>query len=96
MTTTAAPVLDAPLGGAPAGEPAAIAGRTPFQLFWERLKEDRVALVALGFIVLEVLIAILAPWIVKLFGHPPNAQFPDELDPTTGRRQAPPVSSCSA
>ena len=89
MTTTAAPVLDAPLGGAPAGEPAAIAGRRPFQLFWERFKEDRVALVALGFIVLEILIAILAPWIVRVFGHPPNAQFPDELDPTYGTPTGP-------
>ena len=89
MTTTAAPVLDAPLGGAPAGERAAIAGRTPFQLFWERFKEDRVALVALGFIVLEILIAILAPWIVRVFGHPPNAQFPDELDPTYGTPTGP-------
>ena len=89
MTTTAAPVLDAPLGGAPAGERAAIAGRTPFQLFWERFKEDRVALVALGFIVLEILVAILAPWIVRLFGHPPNAQFPDELDPTYGTPTGP-------
>ena len=49
----------------------------------------RVALVALGFIVLEILLAILAPWIVKLFGHPPNAQFPDELDPTYGTPTGP-------
>jgi len=89
VTTTAAPILDAPLGGAPPGEPAAIAGRTPFQLFWERFKEDRVALVALGFIVLEILLAILAPWIVKLFGHPPNAQFPEQLDPTYGTPTGP-------
>src|SRR5262245_9127366 len=89
MTTTAAPVLDAPLGGGSPGEPALIAGRTPFQLFWERFKEDRVALVALGFIVLEILLAILAPWIVKLLGHPPNAQFPEELDPTYGTPTGP-------
>ena len=32
-------------GGAP------VAARSPFQLFWRRLKRDKVALVALGFIV---------------------------------------------
>jgi len=89
MTTTADPILEAWPSGEPQGEPSAIAGRTPFQLFWERFKEDRVALVALGFIVLEILIAILAPWIVRVFGHPPNAQFPDELDPTYGTPTGP-------
>ena len=54
MTTTAEPVFEAWPEGTPQGEHAAIAGRTPFQLFWERFREDRVALAALGFIVLEI------------------------------------------
>jgi ABC-type dipeptide/oligopeptide/nickel transport system permease subunit len=88
MTTTAAPVLDLRPGGT-AGEPATIAGRTPFQLFWERFKEDRVALVALGFIVVEILIAVFAPLIVRWLGHPPNAQYPETLDPSFGTPTGP-------
>jgi peptide/nickel transport system permease protein len=89
MTTTADPVLDTWPGGAPHDEGERIAGRTPFQLFWERFREDRVALVALGFIVFEILVAVAAPWIVRAFGHPPNAQFPGTLDPNFGTPTGP-------
>jgi peptide/nickel transport system permease protein len=66
--------LDSP----PAG---AIAARTPLELFWRRLRRDKVALVALAFIVALILIAILAPLIVKIVGTPgPNAQNPTALD----------------
>jgi peptide/nickel transport system permease protein len=50
---------------------SAIAARSPLQLFWQRLRHDRVALAALVVIVLLILIAILAPLVVKLFGAPP-------------------------
>ena len=89
MTTTAEPVFEAWPEGTPQGEHAAIAGRTPFQLFWERFREDRVALAALGFIVLEIAIAVFAPWIVRVLGHPPNAQYPETLDPSFGTPTGP-------
>ena len=58
-----------------------IAARSPLQLFWRRLKEDRVAMVALGVIVLLIVVAILAPLIVKLMGLPkPSVQNSAELD----------------
>jgi ABC-type dipeptide/oligopeptide/nickel transport system permease subunit len=58
--------------------PAEIAARSPIQLFWRRLRQDKVALAALGFIVLLVLVAIFAPLIVKLFdARPPAVQDPD-------------------
>jgi peptide/nickel transport system permease protein len=57
-----------------------IVGRTPWQLFWVRFKRDRVAFVALGFIVLLVLVAILAGPITRAFGHPPNLTFSNRLD----------------
>jgi peptide/nickel transport system permease protein len=58
-----------------------IAARSPLALFWRRLRRDKVALVALAFIVLLVVVAIFAGQIVKLFGaHPPNAQNSDALD----------------
>jgi ABC-type dipeptide/oligopeptide/nickel transport system permease subunit len=90
MTSTAGTMLE-PLarGGPPAGSEPGIAGRTPLQLFWERFREDRVALVALGFIAFEVLVALFAPWIVSALGHPPNAQYPNRLDPTYGTPTGP-------
>jgi ABC-type dipeptide/oligopeptide/nickel transport system permease subunit len=55
--------------------------RSPWQLFWRRLRSDRVALVALGVIVLLVLVAIFAPLVVKLAGAPgPNVQDGDATD----------------
>jgi peptide/nickel transport system permease protein len=58
-----------------------IAARSPLALFWRRLRRDKVALVALGVIVLLIIVAIFAGQIVKLFGaHPPNAQNSDALD----------------
>jgi peptide/nickel transport system permease protein len=65
------------------------AGRTPWQLFWERFREDRVALAALGFIALEVALAIAAPLIVSAVAHPPNAQYPATLDPQFGTPTGP-------
>jgi ABC-type dipeptide/oligopeptide/nickel transport system permease subunit len=77
-------------GAAPgAAETEEVVGRTPWQLFWERFREDRVALIALGFIVLEILVAIFAPLIVKAFAHPPNAQYPAALDPQFGTPTGP-------
>jgi peptide/nickel transport system permease protein len=87
MTTTADTAL-AP-GGPQARAGAVIAGRTPFQLFWQRFREDRIALVALGFIVLEVGLAVAAPWVVSVLGHPPNAQYPGELNQTFGTPTGP-------
>jgi ABC-type dipeptide/oligopeptide/nickel transport system permease subunit len=55
-------------------------GKTPWELFWIRFKRDRVAFIALGFIVFLVLCAILAGPISSWLGHPPNAQYPNKLD----------------
>ena len=75
--------------GPGSGSPIAVAGpqaagpvaRSPRQLFWRRLRRDRVALVALAFVVLAVLVALLAPLIVNLAGVPgPNVQDSELLD----------------
>src|ERR1700719_1241485 len=47
-----------------------IAARSPFQLFWMRLRRDRVAMVSLAFIVFLIIVAIAAPLVVKLLGLP--------------------------
>ena len=90
MTSTVGSLAEPwPRGEAPSKAEPEIVGRTPWQLFWERFREDRVALIALGFIVLEVLLALLAPLVVSAFAHPPNAQFPDKLDPAFGTPTGP-------
>ena len=67
------------LGDAP-GEQK-ITARSPMQLFWRRLRRDRVAMAALVFIVLLVGMAILAPVIVSIFGAPdPKTQNSEALD----------------
>jgi peptide/nickel transport system permease protein len=53
--------------------PAEVVGRSPWQLFWSRFKEDRVAMGALAFLALLILGALLAPVIAKkLIHHGPN------------------------
>ena len=60
--------------GSPAiGSDSAIAARSPWQLFWSRFREDRLAMISLGFLVFLALVAIFAPLIVDLLGLPgPN------------------------
>jgi len=61
--------------------PGEIAARSPLALFWRRLRRDKVALIALTFIVLLIVVALFAGQLVKLFGaHPPNAQNSNALD----------------
>ncbi len=73
------------LGGEPVqlgqDKTAAIAARSPLELFWRRFRRDKVALAAGAFIVLLVLVAVFAPLIVKLVGAPgPNEQSTEALD----------------
>jgi peptide/nickel transport system permease protein len=60
---------------------AAIAARSPLELFWRRLREDRVAMAAAGFILFLILCAVFAPLLVKLVGTTgPTDQNPKALD----------------
>ena len=64
-------------------EPAlpAVVARSPLQLFWRRLREDRVALGALAFIGVLVVVAAAAPLVVEVAGTPPpDAQSSEALD----------------
>jgi peptide/nickel transport system permease protein len=58
----------------------AIEGRSPFRLALARLRTDRMAMVALGMIVLMALLAILAPVVSILTGH--NPYSPDLVNGT--------------
>ena len=68
--------------GSPATGPGTeIAARSPWQLFWSRFREDRLAMISLGFLVFLALVAIFAPLIVDLLGLPgPNEKDPGARD----------------
>ena len=58
-----------------------IVARSPTALFWRRLRQDKIAVASLVFIVLIILIAIAAPLVVKILGLPsPYAQNRDLTD----------------
>lgn len=61
---------------------AALTARSPWQLFWRRFKEDRLALAAAIFVALLIVIAIAAPAVVSLAGAAgPDARDTAALDP---------------
>ncbi|GAA4152694.1 ABC transporter permease [Actinomadura keratinilytica] len=67
----------------------AIQGRSLGQIAWLRLRRDRVAMAGGVVIILLVLMAIFAPLLVKLFGHPPNEYHQELIDPTLGAPMKP-------
>ena len=80
MSTGAVDVTGSPAAGA-AGDGASIAARSPRELVWRRFREDHVALAALVFLAVLIVVAVLAPLIVKVVGAPdPNFQDREALD----------------
>ncbi|MCK2219364.1 ABC transporter permease [Actinomadura sp. ATCC 31491] len=55
----------------------AIAGRSPWQLAWRRIRTDRVALVSGVVVLLLGALALAAPLIAAWNGHDPDVQFRD-------------------
>jgi peptide/nickel transport system permease protein len=82
MSVGAAEII--PGGGAGIGlleAGAGIAARSPLQLFFRRLRRDRVALASLGFIAFLIVLAFAAPLVIKVLGLPgPNVQNPNLTD----------------
>src|SRR4051794_640956 len=65
----------------PAAGSGEIAALSPLQLFWRRFRADRVSMVALGFIIILIFVAVFAPLIVKVLGLPgPNDANTSALD----------------
>ena len=52
-----------------------VAGRSPWQLAWLRLRHDKTAIISSAVALSIVLIAIGAPLIASLVGHGPNTQY---------------------
>jgi peptide/nickel transport system permease protein len=66
-----------------------IQGRSLTEIAWMRLRRDKVALAGGVIVILFVLVAIFAPLIVKLLGHPPNEFHQDLIDPNLQTPKAP-------
>ncbi|MGW4027777.1 ABC transporter permease [Streptomyces sp. NPDC004838] len=61
-----------------------VEGRSLRQIAWTRLKRDKLALAGGIVVILLVLVAVFAPLIVDLLGHPPDKFHQDKLDPLFG------------
>jgi peptide/nickel transport system permease protein len=69
--------------------PGELAPSRPVSIFWERIRSDKVALAAVVFLAVVLLSAIFAGPITRLVAHPPNAQYPENLDPVFGTPTGP-------
>jgi peptide/nickel transport system permease protein len=64
-------------------DPTQIAARSPWQLFWRRLREDKLAMASIVFLILLVIVAIAAPLVIKVVGAPdPNFEDQNALNQT--------------
>jgi peptide/nickel transport system permease protein len=79
---TTTPVADAAEERGPAE--TVIAGRSLRQIAWRRLKRDKVAMTGGIVVIVLVILAILAPVLTGLFGHPIDEFHNDQIDPTIG------------
>src|SRR3954468_24613536 len=77
-----APTADAAEVRGPAEK--AIAGRSLKQIAWRGLKTDKVALGGACVVIFRIVVAILAPVLSKLFGHPIDEYHIDQIDATFG------------
>ena len=61
---------------APTGEPSSeVVGRSPWELFWRRFRQDKLAFAGIIVVVLIILLAVFAPVISNLINKDPNHVF---------------------
>jgi peptide/nickel transport system permease protein len=82
VTTGSAELLeDAEAGRLDPDRVTDAAARSPLQLFWRRMRADRVALAAAATIIASIVVAVAAPLVTDLAGAPgPNVQDSSALD----------------
>jgi peptide/nickel transport system permease protein len=79
------PLTGRTIGGGGEGETSeAIIGRSPWEIFWQRFRRDRVALVGLAFIIFLTLVAICAPLIARYITHRGPNQLNTDLTDALG------------
>jgi ABC-type dipeptide/oligopeptide/nickel transport system permease subunit len=81
MGLSATEIATAPPAGAT--EVKAVAGRSPTQIAFERLRKDKVAVICTTIVVILVLLAVLAPVITGALGLEHDASNANSLDPAT-------------
>jgi peptide/nickel transport system permease protein len=64
------------------GAPGRIEGRSLGEIAWIRFKRDRVAMAAGCVVILLILVAVFAPLIVRVLGHPPAEFHQNLIDPS--------------
>ena len=74
----------ATLGESVGDSGAAIEGRSLGAIAWRRLRRDPVAMISMGFIIFVLLVAILAPLIIRAWGLDAYAQYKTEASPDNG------------
>ncbi|MEV4613412.1 ABC transporter permease [Kitasatospora sp. NPDC049258] len=67
-----------------AGPSKKIEGRSPGRIAWDRLKRDKVALTGGVVVILLILVALFAPVLTAMFGHPVDEPHPDQINPDLG------------
>jgi peptide/nickel transport system permease protein len=69
---------------------AAITGKTPWELFWTRFKNDKAALIGLTIVAILALLALTAPLIANyIVGHGPNELFSRRMTDEFGLPKGP-------
>jgi ABC-type dipeptide/oligopeptide/nickel transport system permease subunit len=82
LDVTGAQTEAQPEAGLTGVDATAVEGRSLGQIAWIRLRRDRVALAGGVVVALLVLVAIFAPLIVRLIGHPPDEFHQQLIDPS--------------
>ena len=82
LDVTGAQIEAQPEAGLAGVEATAVEGRSLGQIAWLRLRRDKVALAGGVVVALLVLVAIFAPLIVRLLGHPPDEFHQQLIDPS--------------
>jgi len=79
-----ASTVDEAVSTPPGTSAKAIEGRSLGRIAWTRLKRDKIAIAGGMVVVFLILVAIFAPLINKVLGHPVNEYHQDKIDPNLG------------
>jgi peptide/nickel transport system permease protein len=64
----------------PTDGPSPVAGRSPLQIAWARLRKDKIAVVSAIVVLFFLLVAIFAPLICSAFGVDPDTRYSELLE----------------
>jgi peptide/nickel transport system permease protein len=77
-------------GGAVAFGPIAVSRKSPSRLFWDRFRQDRLALAGGVIVILLIVIAIIGgPIASHITGHPQNQPYPNTMEDQFGIPKGP-------